>query len=345
MTDQYDAFLLVSFGGPEGMDDVIPFLRNVLRGRNVPEERLQQVARHYALFNGVSPINGQNRVLIEALNHEFQANDIKLPIYWGNRNWHPLLNDTLRQMRDDGINRALGFFTSAYSSYSGCRQYLENIDNARLEVGEGAPRIDRLRPFYNHPGFIQACVDRLNAALADFNEVERSSVTVAFTAHSIPLSMAADCDYKAQLEETASLVSRRCGITDWQLAFQSRSGPPTQPWLEPDIGDHLRTLRTNGVVNVVIAPIGFISDHMEVIYDLDTEAQAVGEQLGMRLARSATVGTHPRFVSMIRELVEERLDPTKPRLFEGTRGPSPDICPVDCCPSGARPKPVSQCTQ
>jgi ferrochelatase len=345
MTEQYDAFLLLSFGGPEDMDDVIPFLRNVLRGRNVPEERLQQVARHYALFNGVSPLNGQNRVLIEALNREFESNDIGLPIYWGNRNWHPLLNDTLRQMRDDGVKRALAFFTSAYSSYSGCRQYLENIESARLEVGEDAPRIDRLRPFYNHPGFIEACCERLNAALADFNGVERSSVSVAFTAHSIPLSMASGCDYKLQLEETASLVAHRSGVTDWKLVFQSRSGPPTQPWLEPDICDHLRELRANGVVNVVIAPIGFISDHMEVIYDLDIEALTVTEQLGMRMARAATVGTHPRFVSMIRELVLERLDPTRPRLFEGTREPSPDICPVDCCPSGARFSPFQKCNQ
>ena len=341
MTEKYDAFLLVSFGGPEGMDDVIPFLRNVLRGRNVPEERLQQVAHHYALFNGVSPLNGQNRALLEALTREFQVNDIKLPIYWGNRNWHPLLNDTLRQMRDDGVGRALAFFTSAYSSYSGCRQYLENIQSGRLELGQGAPRIERLRPFYNHPGFIEACVDRLNVALADIDGGERSSVSVAFTAHSIPLSMASGCDYKLQLEETASLVAQRCGVTDWNLVFQSRSGPPTQPWLEPDICDHLRALREQGVINVVMAPIGFISDHMEVIYDLDKEAQTVAEQLGMRVARAATVGTHPRFVSMIRELIEERLDPTKPRLFEGTRGPSPDICPIDCCLSGARPSTIS----
>jgi ferrochelatase len=346
VTEQpYDALLFVSFGGPEGMDEVMPFLQNVLRGRNVPPERMRAVAHHYELFGGVSPINEQNRRLIAALEIELAAHGPRLPIYWGNRNWHPLLADTLRQMRDDGIKRALAFVTSAYSSYSGCRQYRENIEAARAEVGADAPVVDKLRVYYNHPGFVEPNVENLRAALAQLPADRRAAARVAFTAHSIPLSMAQGCDYEAQLLETCRLVAAGAAHeTNWRLVFQSRSGPPTQPWLEPDICDHLRALKTEGVNDVVVAPVGFISDHMEVLYDLDTEARQLVADIGLNMIRAATVGTHPAFVSMIRELIMERLDPRAPRRALGTRGTSHDVCPADCCLLGAT-RPAAQSAQ
>ena len=324
----YDALLVVSFGGPEGMDDVLPFLENVLRGRNVPRDRMLQVAHHYELFNGVSPINEQNRKLISALNCEFETNGPRLPIYWGNRNWHPLLPDTIQRMADDGITKALALVTSAYSSYSSCRQYRENILNAQMLVGSTAPQIDKLRAFYNHPLFIEANVQQIRSGIA---RLETSSEpNLVFTAHSIPQSMADNCEYASQLFETSRLVADAVGIKSWQLAYQSRSGPPTQPWLGPDICGHLRELKTSGVSDVVVAPIGFVSDHMEVIYDLDVEANKVATEIGLNLVRSATPGTHPVFVKMIRELVLERTNGLVPRAL-GKRGPRSDVCSVDCC--------------
>jgi ferrochelatase len=334
MNQNYDALLFVSFGGPEGTEDVMPFLSNVLRGRNVPESRMREVAHHYELFGGVSPINGQNRRLIAALERELEANGPRLPVYWGNRNWHPLLADTLRQMRDDGIKNALAFVTSAYSSYSGCRQYREDVERAREAVGPDAPRVEKLRAFYNHPGFVGPNVENLRAALGQIPEGERADARVAFTAHSIPSAMAAGCDYERQLLETCRLVAEGAGAADWRLVFQSRSGSPTQPWLAPDICDHLRALKEEGTRDVVVAPVGFISDHMEVLYDLDTEARQVSEELGVNMVRAATVGTHPEFVRMIRELILERLDPAQPRRALGGFPPSHDVCPVDCCLSG-----------
>ncbi|MBV9928970.1 MAG: ferrochelatase [Acidobacteria bacterium] len=338
MNQTYDALLVVSFGGPEGLDDVMPFLANVLRGRNVPESRMREVAHHYELFGGVSPINGQNRRLIAALEQELEREGPRLRVYWGNRNWHPLLADTLRQMRDDGIKNALAFVTSAYSSYSGCRQYREDIERARAAVGEGAPRVEKLRAFYNHPGFVGPNVENLRAALGQIPEGRRAAARVAFTAHSVPAAMAAGCDYERQLLETCRLVAEGAGAENWRLVFQSRSGPPTQAWLEPDILEHLRALKGEGVADVVVAPVGFISDHMEVLYDLDTEARQLSEELGVNMIRAATVGAHPDFVRMIRELLIERLDPAAPRRALGTFGPSHDVCAVDCClPGSSRP--------
>jgi protoporphyrin/coproporphyrin ferrochelatase len=333
--EPYDAILVVSFGGPEALDEVMPFLENVLRGRNVPRERMVQVAHHYEMFGGVSPINGQNRELIAALERELSESNLALPIYWGNRNWHPLLADTLRQMRADGIRRALAFVTSAYSSYSGCRQYREDIERAREAVGEGAPPVDKLRVFYNHPGFIAPNVENLQAALAQIPAERRVDARVAFTAHSIPLSMASTCDYQAQLLETCRLVAEGAGHARWQLVFQSRSGSPAQPWLEPDICDHLRELKRTGATDVIVAPVGFISDHMEVLYDLDTEARQVADELGLNLVRAATVGTHPTFIKMIRELIVERQTCADARPALGARGASHDVCPADCCLMGA----------
>jgi ferrochelatase len=341
MNQPYDALLIVSFGGPEGMDEVMPFLENVLRGRNVPLERMRAVAHHYELFGGVSPINSQNRTLIAALEKELEANGPRLPIYWGNRNWHPMLADTLRRMADDGVKNALAFFTSAYSSYSGCRQYREDIMRAQAEVGAGAPQVEKLRAFYNHPGFIEPNVENVRAALDQIPLERRERAQVAFTAHSIPLSMAANCAYEAQLLETCRLVAEGANHERWRLVFQSRSGPPTQPWLEPDICEYLLELKEAETEDVVIAPVGFISDHMEVIYDLDTEAHALCEKIGLNMIRASTVGAHPTFVKMIRDLILERTTSDYPKRFMGTRGASHDVCPADCClMSAGRPASV-----
>ncbi|MDT5122311.1 MAG: protoporphyrin/coproporphyrin ferrochelatase [Acidobacteriota bacterium] len=331
MNQSYDALLIVSFGGPEGMDEVMPFLENVLHGKNVPPERMRAVAHHYELFGGVSPINSQNRTLIAALEKELAANGPRLPIYWGNRNWHPVLADTLRQMADDGIKSALAFFTSAYSSYSGCRQYREDISRAQSELGSRAPQVEKLRAFYNHPGFIEPNIENVVNALSQIPAERRERAQIAFTAHSIPLSMAMNCDYEAQLQETCRLVAEGAGHECWRLVFQSRSGSPTQPWLEPDIRDYLIELKEAGTTDVVVAPVGFISDHLEVIYDLDTEARALSEKIGLNMIRAATVGAHPTFVKMIRELILERLNPDLPRRYLGVRGASQDVCPADCC--------------
>jgi ferrochelatase len=333
----YDALLVVSFGGPEGPADVVPFLENVLRGRNVPRERLLEVAEHYNHFGGVSPINAQNRALIAALETELAANGVRLPIYFGNRNWHPLLPDTLRQMQVDGVRRALAFFTSAFSSYSGCRQYRENVAAAQQAVGPGAPEVDKLRMFFNHPGFIEPMIERVQVALESIPPERRAAARLVFTAHSVPVSMAATSKYENHFREASRLTAAGVGRPDFDLVYQSRSGPPTQPWLEPDVNDHLRTLAAAEVKDVVVVPIGFISDHMEVLYDLDEEATATAKGLGMNLVRAGTVGTHPRFVQMIRELVQERMTPGAPRLALGNLGPSHDVCPIDCCPAPQRP--------
>jgi len=331
MNHSYDAILVVSFGGPEGMGDVMPFLENVLRGRNVPRERLLGVAKHYELFGGVSPINGENRKLIAALDKELQAKGPHLPIYFGNRNWHPMLADTLRKMRDDGVKNALAFVTSAYSSYSSCRQYLEDIERARESVGPDAPRVEKLRAFYNHPGFIEANVAKVRAALEQIPEARRSQTRLAFTAHSIPESMAKNCNYEAQLRETSRLVAEKLRVKDWRLVFQSRSGSPAQPWLGPDVCDHLRELQAAGAKDVVVAPIGFVSDHMEIIYDLDNEARALSQDLGLNMVRAGTAGTHPAFIEMIRELLLERIEPSREKKFLGTLEPAKITCTPGCC--------------
>jgi len=330
----YDSVLVVSFGGPEGMDDVLPFLDRVLKGRPVPPERLAEIAAHYRRFGGVSPLNAHNRALVAALQSELDAHGHRLPVYWGNRNWHPLLAATVERMRADGRRRALAFVTSAYASYSGCRQYLEDLARARADVGDGAPEIDKLRLFFNHPGFVQPNTDNLVAALEQL--AGRDPVQVTFTAHSLPEAQAATCEYRQQLAETAGLVMdgarRRGHEVPWSLAYQSRSGPPSQPWLGPDIGDHLRALAAQGVAGVVVAPIGFTSDHMEVVYDLDVEAQRVAGECGLTMVRAATAGTDPRFVAMIRRLIEERLDPGADRVALGRLPAWPPCCPAGCCP-------------
>lgn len=327
-------FLLLSFGGPEGPDDVIPFLLNVTRGRGVPEERLAVVAEHYARFGGVSPINEQNRALLDATAKEFAAEGVDLPAYWGNRNWHPMLADTLGHMRDDGIGHAYAFVTSAYGGYSSCRQYLEDITAARAKVGPGAPVIEKLRHFHDDPGFVEPHADGVRAALA---AVPGQDTRLVFTAHSIPLSMAESAGpegglYEAQLLETASLVAAEVGVDGWDLVWQSRSGPPHVEWLAPDVNDHLETLAGAGVTGVVVSPIGFVSDHLEVVWDLDIEAAGTAERLGLGYARAATPGTDPRFVSMITRLVQERMTPSAERRRTALgRLDHWDTCPAACC--------------
>ena len=335
MTNPYDAILIVSFGGPEKRDDVIPFLQNVLRGRNVPRRRMQEVAAHYDRFDGVSPINEQVRELMRKLRDELDRHGIDLPLFWGNRNWHPLLPDTLQQMKEAGVRRALAVVLSAYSSYSGCRQYLDDVEQARAAVGAGAPVVDKVRAFFNHPQFVAANADNFRQAIAQFDPSQQETVHVIFTAHSIPVSMAANCEYAAQLTETCRLIAEEeRGLLPerWELAYQSRSGRPTDPWLEPDISDALTAAAGRGVENVVVMPVGFLSDHLEILYDLDVEAREVAEKLGVHMVRATSVGTHPRFVSMLRELIQERTTANAERRSVGRLPPLPDVCPHDCCP-------------
>ena len=332
-----DAILLLSFGGPDRREEVLPFLENVLRGRAVPRARMLAVAEHYYHFGGRSPINDQNRALIAALREILAAAGSPLPVYWGNRNWHPLLADTLRQMAADGVRRAFAFVTSAYSSYSGCRQYLEDIARAREAVGPAAPEILKLRVFYNHPGFIEPMADRVRAALDRFPPDRRAGAALVFTAHSIPADMAETSRYVEQVKEACRLVAERVRRADYRLVYQSRSGAPGQPWLGPDVLEYLRQLASAAVSrDVILAPIGFISDHMEVAYDLDTEAADLCRQLRLHMVRAGTVGADPCFAAMIYELVLEQLE-NVPRRFLGNLGVSQDLCPEDCCPGG-RPR-------
>ncbi|MFJ3616400.1 ferrochelatase [Streptomyces hydrogenans] len=360
MSDQhdpapYDALLLLSFGGPEGPDDVVPFLENVTRGRGIPKERLKEVGQHYFLFGGVSPINGQNRALLDALRADFDAAGLRLPVYWGNRNWAPYLTDTLREMVRDGRRHIAVLTTSAYASYSGCRQYRENLADAlaTLEAeGLPLPRVDKLRHYFNHPGFVEPMTEGVLASLAELDDTVRAGAHLAFTTHSIPDS-AADSSgpvgdhgdggaYVRQHLDVARVIAdavrERTGADHpWKLVYQSRSGAPHIPWLEPDICDHLEELHAGGAPAVVMVPIGFVSDHMEVLYDLDTEATAKAAELGLPVRRSATVGADPRFAGAVRELVLERAAHERGTRAErcalGALGPSHDLCPIDCCPA------------
>ncbi|MDT0201378.1 ferrochelatase [Nocardioides sp. AE5] len=348
----YDALLLVSFGGPEKAEDVVPFLENVTRGRGIPRERLVEVGEHYFGFGGRSPINDQNRDLLAAIREDFAANGIDIPVYWGNRNWDPYLTDALEQMRADGIQRAACFVTSAYSSYSGCRQYRENLADATAAV-EGAPVLDRLRHYFNHPGFVTAMVDATLAALAELKPGARDDAHLVFVTHSIPDAMndASGPDggaYVAQHRSVMTEIVERIRVETGhhhrhELVYCSRSGSPRTPWLEPDVNDHLRALADAGHGTVVVIPFGFISDHMEVVYDLDTEAAATADELGMEFVRAATAGIDPRFVAMVRDLLLERAATEQGRnVARAATGSLPacwDLCQPDCCanPAGDRP--------
>ncbi|HNY41667.1 MAG TPA: ferrochelatase [Bryobacteraceae bacterium] len=324
MQCRYDALLVLSFGGPEKPEDVMPFLENVTRGRNIPRQRLEKVAESYLMFGGRSPINDQCRKLIAAVESDLAGHGIDLPIYWGNRNWHPFIEDTMRRMRDDGVGRALVLATSAYASYSSCRQYLEDIDRARGEVGDGAPVCDKLGHLCSQPGFVDALEDRLREAFGRLPAEDRDAAHLLFTAHSLPMEMARSSRYVEQLEQVAADLAARIGQNDYRLVWQSRSGPPSQPWLEPDIKDALSDIAARGgPTRVVVQPIGFISDHMEVVYDLDAQAMDHARALRVEMVRAGTAGTHPRFIEAIRELIEERLE----------RGNSADPCLARCCPN------------
>jgi ferrochelatase len=354
----YDAFLLLSFGGPERPEDVLPFLQNVTRGRRVPPQRLVEVAEHYQHFGGVSPINEQCRALLAAVRTEFAEHGLSLPQYWGNRNWHPMLADTMASMRDDGVRRAVAFVTSAYGSYSSCRQYLDDLAAARAAVGPRAPVVHKLRHYHDHPGFVAPLADGVRHALASLEPVPRERTRLVFTAHSIPEQMARTAGpqgfrsgsqaapdsglYQAQLAETAALVGQAAAPElPWDLVWQSRSGPAHVPWLEPDVNAHLEALAASGTEAVVVSPIGFTSDHLEVVWDLDTEAADTAKRVGLAYARAATPGADPRFVAMIRELVQERTETEDaaagsinrmPRQRLGTL-PVWDVCPSHCCPA------------
>lgn len=334
----HDAILLFSFGGPEGPDDVVPFLENVTRGRGIPRERLVEVGAHYSLFDGVSPINQQNRDLLAALEPELRQAGIDLPVYFGNRNWHPFLADTLDQIASDGHERVLVLVTSAFGSPSGCRQYrddLERVAAERAEAGAATLTLDKVRLYWNHPGFLEASQARLTDALEDLDPSRRERSRLVFTAHSVPSSWTAASPYVDQLHAAARhLATTVAPDLEWDLVYQSRSGPPQVPWLEPDIVDHLDALHADGTDTVVIMPIGFVSDHMEVVYDLDTEAADRAQELGMTMVRAGTVGTHPAFVAALRQLVEERLHGTDPLATIGEPWP----CPAGCCEVPQRPK-------
>jgi ferrochelatase len=335
----YDAVLVVSFGGPEGPDDVAPFLDNVFRGLRVTPETKAHVAKRYETFGGVSPINAQTRAFIKALQLELDAHGPALPIYWGNRNWHPLLGDTIQQMANAGVRRALAYVTSGFSSYSGCRKYREDLYEAVQGV-QNAPRIDKLRVGYNHPGFIEAMADRVAAALDQLPAQERANAPILFSAHSLPESMARHSRYEAQLAASCRLVGDALEHQRWRLVYQSNNASyGREPWLGPDIGTALREARAEGVTSVVVAPIGFLCDHMEVVLDLDVEAAVIARGIGLNMVRAATVGTHPAYVAMVRELIVERLTPDAPRRALGSLGPSHDRCAPDCCLSG-RPGPA-----
>ena len=354
----YDAVLLLSFGGPEGPDDVIPFLQNVTRGKNIPVARLAEVGTHYRHFGGVSPINAQNLALIAALSAEIDRRDLGLPVYFGNRNWHPLLPDTLRRMVDEGVTSALVIVTSAYASYSGCRQYRENLADAVVAAGVADQlHLDKVRHYFDHPGFISPMVDNTLDALAGLDVVDEATHLV-FTTHSIPTASAATSGppgwyspdaggaYVTQHRAVAELITdevrTRIGVhLPWELVYQSRSGPPQVPWLEPDISDHLDQLSAAGATGAVMVPIGFISDHMEVVWDLDTEAMAHAAEIGLPCVRAATVGTARKFVAALADLIVERLDdiPAAQRPALTRFGPSYDECPAGCCanPRAKRP--------
>lgn len=336
----YDALLVVSFGGPEGPDDVMPFLDNVFRGlRGVTDETKQKIAARYQDFGGVSPINGHTREFIAALSALLDAEGPAVPVYWGNRNWHPLLPDTIQQMAKDGIKRAAAYVTSTFSSYSGCRKYREDLYEAVQDVDD-APVIDKLRVGFNHPGFIEAVAARVTDALGQLSGNRRKAARVIFTAHSLPESMAANAPYVAQLEDSCASVASALELDDWRLVYQSNNARyGGEPWLGPDISDALEEEAAAGREDAVVMPIGFVCDHMEVVLDLDVDAAKRAEAAGINLIRAGTVGSHPAYVGMVRDLLVERIEAREERATVGSLPPKDDLCPADCCLSG-RPGPA-----
>jgi ferrochelatase len=341
-TTLMDAVLLLSFGGPEGPEEVRPFLENVTRGRGVPPQRLDEVAQHYLHFGGVSPINRCNRTLITAIDRALTSAGWDLPVYFGNRNWHPMVEDTVAAMAADGIRRALVFATSAWGGYSGCRQYHEDIARARQAVGPGAPELIKLRQFFDHPLFIAACSDALRTA----REQALLEARVVFTAHSVPVAADAAAGlaaqgghrYSRQVTEAARLVAAAAGVPSYDVVWQSRSGSPQVPWLEPDVIDHLGALHAQGVPGVVLAPIGFVCDHLEVVWDLDHEARQRAADLGMHFVRAATPGTDPRFAEMVVELVAEQACGAPARRCSQVPAAGQGINGNPCTPACCQPR-------
>lgn len=352
----YDAILLAGFGGPEGQEDVIPFLRNVTRGRGIPDERLEEVAHHYRHFGGVSPINEHNRQLRQAIEDELTRRGIDVPIYWGNRNWAPYLEDTVKEAAAAGHTRLLGLATSAYSSYSSCRQYREDFARALVSTDLASTvRIDKIRQFFDAPGFVEPFVESVVQALQQLTEegIPAGSIRVLFSTHSIPTDDARrsgprDQDfgpggaYAAQHEAVAEHIMQRLqsdelisdgALPGWEVVYQSRSGPASQPWLEPDICDRISQLPKESAQAVVIVPLGFLSDHMEVMWDLDEEAMEAAEEAGLRAIRTATPGVHPAFVRGVVDLIQERMDAVAPEKREHLTalGPWFDVCRPGCC--------------
>lgn len=342
----FDALLILSFGGPEGPDQVMPFLENVTRGRGIPPERLAAVAEHYLHFGGVSPINGINRALIEEIRAELVDRNERLPVYFGNRNWHPLIEDTVAAMASDGVRRAAVFATSAWGGYSGCAQYQEDIARARAAIGDGAPELVKLRQFFDHPLLVGMFADAVGSAAATLPDSLRDGARLVFTAHSIPLRAADRCGpnlYARQVRYAAALVAAAAGYDDYDVVWQSRSGPPQVPWLEPDVSDHLSTLAEAGTRAVVVCPVGFVSDHIEVVWDLDNEVRQQADQLGIALARASTPNSQRRFARLILDLVDEARGGREPARVIGAEpvpgyGSSVDgaYCTQECALS-ARP--------
>ena len=362
-TLEYDAVLLAGFGGPEGPDDVMPFLRNVTRGRGIPDERLVEVSHHYQALDGISPINEQNRQLRAALQAELASRGVDLPVLWGNRNWAPFIADVVTKAAEDGQVRLLGLATSAYSSYSSCRQYREDFGLALQSTDlVGTVRIDKVHPYYDRPGFIEPFIDDAKTAVAQAlsNGVALPEIEIVFTTHSIPMTMAAAAGSASLGDHTANgaYVDQHlavCGVVmraleawfgsslSWQLAYQSRSGPPSMPWLEPDINDVINSLPALGRKAVIVVPVGFVSDHVEVVWDLDNEALETAAAQGLWFYRVTTPGTDPRFVSALVDLVMDRLEPglAPDRPSPTGRAERPDFCAVQCCSNAQGPKPTT----
>lgn len=342
---RFDALLVLSFGGPEGPEQVMPFLENVTRGRGIPRERLESVAEHYLHFDGVSPINGINRALIEVVRSELAERGETLPVYFGNRNWHPFVEDTLAEMTADGVTRAAVFTTSAWGGYSGCTQYQEDIARAREAVGAGAPELVKLRQYFDHPLLVEMFADAIAAAAAGLPESVRAEARLVFTAHSIPMRAVDRCGpglYPRQVAYASGLIAAAAGYPDYDLVWQSRSGPPQVPWLEPDVGDHLAVLAEGGTKAMIVCPVGFVADHIEVIWDLDSELAEQALELGVALARATTPNAQPRFAAMALSLldeVREGRDPSRVAGHEPVPGYGSSVngrfCTADCEASAA----------
>jgi protoporphyrin/coproporphyrin ferrochelatase len=331
----FDAVLLLSFGGPEAPEQVMPFLENVTRGRGIPRQRLASVAEHYLHFGGVSPINGINRALIDQIRAELADRGNELPVYFGNRNWEPYIEDTVTRMRDDGVRRAAVFTTSAWGGYSSCKQYQEDIARGRGAAGDGAPELVKLRQYFDHPLLVEMFAEGITAAAATLPAAVRDKARLVFTAHSIPLRAASICGadlYSRQVAHAASLVAAAAGYPDYDQVWQSRSGPPQVPWLEPDVSDHLARMAAEGTQAVIVCPVGFVADHIEVVWDLDSELRDEADKFGVAFARAATPNADRRFARLAADLIDELRFGTEPARVAAVDAPPLQGFSVDGVP-------------